>query len=101
MDADPWDDPTTTAWWQREFTDGADPEYTDQIIPLILDRLAGRRRVLDVGTGEGQVARALAGAGATVVGLDPFRGQVVEAAKRNGDIGGSDRAIDPPRYLQA
>ena len=24
-------------WWQREFTDGVDPEYTEQIIPLILE----------------------------------------------------------------
>ena len=36
--ADSWDDPTTTTWWQREFTDGVDPEYTEQIIPLVVDR---------------------------------------------------------------
>ncbi|MEZ5230991.1 MAG: class I SAM-dependent methyltransferase [Acidimicrobiales bacterium] len=28
-------DPVLTDWWQREFTDGVDPEYTEQIIPLI------------------------------------------------------------------
>lgn len=44
-------------WWQREFTDGVDPEYTEQIIPLILEWTAGFERVLEVGTGEGQVAR--------------------------------------------
>ena len=37
-------------WWQREFTDGADPEYEEQILPLIDRHLAGcragaRRRV--------------------------------------------------------
>ena len=28
-------------WWQREFTDGADPEYEEQILPLIDRHLAG------------------------------------------------------------
>lgn len=72
-------------WWQREFTDGVDPEYTEQIIPLILDGLAGLDRVLDVGTGEGQIARALAEHGQRVHGIDPVFGQVVEAAKRGGE----------------
>src|SRR5204863_427658 len=47
-------------WWQREFTDGADPEYEEQILPLIDRHLSGARRVLDVGCGEGQVARRVA-----------------------------------------
>ena len=34
-------------WWQREFTDGVDPEYTEQIIPIVMKYLAGRERVLD------------------------------------------------------
>lgn len=38
-------------WWQREFTDGVDPEYTEQIIPLILEWTEGFDRVLEVGTG--------------------------------------------------
>ncbi len=95
MDHDAWDDPVTTSWWQREFTDGVDPEYTEQILPLIAERLAGHRRVLDVGTGEGQVARVLAEAGARVTGIDPIRAQVVEAAKRP-----SAAAVDPV-YLRA
>ncbi len=71
-------------WWQREFTGGVDPEYTEQILPLIVEGLAGRSRVLDVGAGEGQVARELAAAGATVVGVDPIRSQVELAVTRAG-----------------
>lgn len=75
-------------WWQREFTDGVDAEYEEQIIPLALDLLAGRDRLLDVGTGEGQIARRLIAAGGgdaeTVVGVDPTTAQTVEAARRGG-----------------
>jgi ubiquinone/menaquinone biosynthesis C-methylase UbiE len=71
-------------WWQREFTDGADPEYTEQILPLADEWLAGRSRVLDVGTGEGQLARRLAERGTTVVGVDPTVAQIGEAARRGG-----------------
>jgi ubiquinone/menaquinone biosynthesis C-methylase UbiE len=79
-------------WWQREFTEGADPEYEEQILPLAVELLAGRGRVLEVGTGEGQVARAVAvaqGAGAGgaetgVVGVDLAGAQIAEAARRGG-----------------
>ncbi len=72
-------------WWQREFTDGADPEYTEQILPIVTEWTAGSRRVLEVGTGEGQVARAIASAGASqVVGVDPTVAQITEAARRGG-----------------
>jgi len=47
----------TAGWWQDEFTDGADPEYEEQILPLAAAHLAGTTRVLDVGCGEGQVSR--------------------------------------------
>ena len=73
-------------WWQREFTDGADPEYTEQILPLALEWLAGRERVLDVGTGEGQLARPLAAGGTMVLGIDPTQNQIVEAASRGGGV---------------
>ena len=79
-----WEDPEVSLWWQREFTDGVDPEYTDQILPLIAEGLAGFSRVLDIGTGEGQVARLLQAQGAQVVGTDPFMAQVNEASKRGG-----------------
>lgn len=71
-------------WWQEEFTEGADPEYVEQILPLAGQLLDGAGRVLDIGTGEGQIARLLAAQGASVVGLDPTMAQVAEAANRAG-----------------
>ena len=72
------------AWWQEEYTDGADPEYEEQILPLIESFLHGARRVLDVGCGEGQVSRRIAGLGVEVVGLDPTEGQIRIAHRRGG-----------------
>jgi SAM-dependent methyltransferase len=71
-------------WWQREFTDGADPEYEEQIIPIVVRHLEGARRVLDVGCGEGQIARRAAAFGARVLGLDPTAAQIQEAIARGG-----------------
>ena len=71
-------------WWQEEFTDGADPEYEEQIIPLVEQHLAGTRRVLDVGCGEGQVARRVVTLGAEAVGVDPTRNQIAVARRRGG-----------------
>jgi len=80
--AELWED--HAEWWQRQFTEGADPEYTEQILPLADEWLAGHRRVLDVGTGEGQLARRLAAQGIDVVGVDPTVAQIDEAARRGG-----------------
>jgi SAM-dependent methyltransferase len=83
MPADPlWEE--HAGWWQREFTNGADPEYEEQIIPLVARHLAGARRVLDVGCGEGQLGRRLAAQGSDVVGLDLTWGQVATAVERGG-----------------
>jgi SAM-dependent methyltransferase len=72
-------------WWQDEFTDGADPEYVEQIIPLVTECLTSAQRVLDVGTGEGQLARLAAELGvARVVGVDPTVAQLVVARERGG-----------------
>lgn len=81
-EADRWD--RHAAWWQAQFTDGADPEYEEQILPLAERWLAGRQRVLEVGTGEGQVARRVAAGGATVLGLDLSTRQVATAVERGG-----------------
>jgi SAM-dependent methyltransferase len=71
-------------WWIEGFTDGADPEYVEQILPLAEEELAGSTMVLDVGCGEGQISRALAARGAHVVGIDPTRNQISVAAGRRG-----------------
>ena len=88
---DPWEE--HAGWWQDGFTDGADPEYEEQMLPIIAEQLQGAERVLDVGCGEGQVARHLmkvAGAN-DVVGVDPSVNQLVVAAERGGG----------PRYVRA
>jgi SAM-dependent methyltransferase len=83
VDGDHWE--RHAGWWQEGFTDGADPEYEEQILPLAAEHLDGARRVLDVGTGEGQVARLAVGVGAElVVGVDPTRAQLSVAVQRAG-----------------
>ncbi len=72
------------SWWIEGFTNGADPEYTDQIIPLAVNELIGMKTVLDVGCGDGQIGRALFAAGSQVVGVDPTWGQISVARDRLG-----------------
>jgi SAM-dependent methyltransferase len=81
-----WED--VAGWWQAGFTDGADAEYEEQILPLIATELQGSTRVLDVGCGEGQVGRLAAGLRGVelVVGVDPTAAQVVEAKRRGGGV---------------
>ncbi len=82
-DDDLWESHAT--WWQEGFTEGADPEYEEQILPLLAQELAGARRVLDVGCGEGQVARLAIREGAElVIGVDPTWAQIVVAQQRAG-----------------
>ena len=82
---DPWE--AHAVWWQEGFTEGADEEYEEQIKPIAASSLAGARRVLDVGCGEGQLARLAAGGGAgLVVGVDPTAGQLRAAAERGGGV---------------
>lgn len=83
-DSSAWE--THAGWWQRNFTGGVDPEYEEQILPLVDQHLAAAGLVLDVGCGEGQVARRLAGNGAAVVGVDPTPGQLTTAAARGGGV---------------
>ncbi len=84
---DLWED--HAAWWQENFTDGADEEYVEQIIPLAIDQLreVGATRVLDLGVGDGQVSRAaresLEG-DVRFVGVDPAMLQLRTASERGG-----------------
>lgn len=73
-------------WWIDGFTEGADPEYSDQIIPMALEQLAGARHAIDLGCGEGQIARALTATGVRVTGVDATWNQLRVARERGGDI---------------
>lgn len=84
---DPWE--AHARWWQEQFTDGVDPEYTEQILPLIESNLPTDSErstglVVDIGCGEGQVARVVAAAGLDVLGVDPAMSQVQVARERGG-----------------
>lgn len=82
--SDAWE--THAGWWQRGFTGGVDPEYEEQILPLAETHLTGVTRLLDVGCGEGQVARRVAGLGVDVVGVDPTPTQLTTARARGGGV---------------
>jgi SAM-dependent methyltransferase len=72
-------------WWIDGFTEGADPEYAEQILPLAAGELVGCGRVLDVGCGEGQLARLAAALGADeVVGVEPSWRMLATATARAG-----------------
>jgi SAM-dependent methyltransferase len=86
---DSWD--RHAQWWIDEFTDGIDPEYVEQILPIAARELDGARRVLDLGCGDGQLSRVAAAGGATVVGVDPTARQIEVARERGGG----------PYYLRA
>lgn len=87
-EADPWT--LHAEWWQAQFTDGVDAEYTEQILPLAIEHLAGAELILDVGTGEGQVARAVMVRDGTtppaVIGVDPTWAQLEVARSRGGGV---------------
>lgn len=86
MTEDLWEQ--NAAWWQAGFTQGADAEYEEQILPMLAAHLAGSTRILDVGCGEGQVGRVAFGlSGVTfVAGIDPTWAQVQVAAQRGGGV---------------
>jgi SAM-dependent methyltransferase len=76
---------THARWWQDGFSEGADPEYEEQILPLAAELLMGATDVLDIGCGEGQVARLATALGARrTIGVDPTWAQVEVARQRGG-----------------
>jgi SAM-dependent methyltransferase len=99
------------AWWQECFTEGADPEYREQIVPILKEVLTGALHgaapatVLDIGCGEGQLSRVASGLPGVshVVGIDPTRSQLEAAVRRRGG-GGNGRAANglaPVDYARA
>jgi SAM-dependent methyltransferase len=97
------------AWWQECFTEGADPEYQEQIVPLLRGLLSavGPATVLDIGCGEGQLSRVAAGLPGVrrVTGIDPTRSQLEAAVRRQvegppGETGaGGDGRVDSDRRV--
>jgi SAM-dependent methyltransferase len=83
-----------STWWQECFTEGADPEYTEQIVPLLRELLeqAGPAGVLDIGCGEGQLSRVAASLPGVrrVVGIDPTRAQLEAALQRQPDAAATE-----------
>ena len=77
---DRWEE--NARWWQEGFTGGADPEYEEQILPLAHELLADAGSILDVGCGEGQIARLFPRS--RVVGIDPTWAQITVARRRGG-----------------
>jgi SAM-dependent methyltransferase len=86
---------THAKWWIDGFTDGADPEYEEQILPLAARELDGRQRVLDVGCGDGQVSRLAARLGAQVIGIDPTWNCVNVAGERGTTVARAGAAALP------
>ena len=98
-----WDE--HAQWWIDGFTNGADPEYVEQIIPLAVEELAGRVKVLDLGCGDGQISRALAAQGADVLGVDPTQLHIDVAIERGGGptylLGGATQIPAPDNSFDA
>lgn len=88
-----WED--NAQWWIDGFTDGADAEYEEQILPLAAEELQGMDQVLDVGCGDGQVSRLVKKLGASfVAGIDPTWNQVTVASQRGGGLHVSKAGAD-------
>jgi len=89
---------THAEWWISGFTEGADPEYEEQILPLAAAELSGFDSILDVGCGDGQISRLASRLGASrVIGIDPTWNQVSVAAERGAGVPGvaAERAGGP------
>ena len=76
-------------WWLREVN--GDPAYEAVVTPLLMEALEPRPGAvyLDLGAGEGRVMHTVAGAGATVHGID-INFQLAAAASRFGPVAVGD-----------
>lgn len=81
---DSWE--TNAGWWQAGFTEGSDAEYEEQIKPIVRVGLGGAHRILDLGGGDGQLARVLAADGASAVVLDSSAAQLQTAHHRGSSV---------------
>jgi SAM-dependent methyltransferase len=93
--ADDWDG--LSQWWAGGFTDGADMEYVEQVLPMVAQRLPESGLGVDVGCGEGQVTRLMADGGLDAVGIDPFARQIERATDRGGAFARADAVAIPVR----
>lgn len=78
-DKNPWD--TNAEWWQKSFTNGENAEYSQQLLPLIVELTTGFQKVLEIGTGEGQIIRALHEASVNAIGIDSSYEQIKHGKK--------------------
>jgi SAM-dependent methyltransferase len=70
----PWE--LNAKWWQNSFTNGANAEYSEQLLPLVVELMTGFQKVLDIGSGEGQIVRALNERMIDAVGIDQSENQI-------------------------
>ena len=68
-------------WWQNSFTNGANAEYSQQLLPLIVELMNGFKNVLEIGTGEGQIIRALTEESINAIGIDQSDKQIRHGKK--------------------
>ena len=68
-------------WWQNSFTNGANAEYSQQLLPLVVELMSGFQKVLEIGTGEGQIIRALKEVSINSVGIDQSANQIRHGKK--------------------
>ena len=68
-------------WWQNNFTNGKNKEYSEQLLPLIVELMDGCEKIIDIGAGEGQTLRALNPPGSYAIGIDISERQVLRGKK--------------------
>ena len=78
-------------WWQEEFTDGADPEYEEQILPLVDATSKARGACSTWAVARVRSRRRAAAMGVDAVGVDPTWNQITEARRRAGGVAYASR----------